>query len=305
MMDEDTLIHKCEICKYTTKRLGNMNTHKSSKKHKNNVEKSKIEFLYNCELCNYKTDVFSNLKRHLKSVKHKSTKTHSNISSEGFDSEYEQEEKESENESTGFKFTQDMFFEVMNCNKQLLNIVQNGTTTNNMTNNINSNNTTFNLHFFLNETCKDAMNLKDFIESIEVSISDLKKLGNKGYVEGISDLMISRLNDLEVTKRPIHSTDAKRDIMYVKDEDVWEKDEKDKIKKVLWDVTRKETRALEEKYKGEYPKCVTDRDSKEHEEYWRIFYNAMGGKAGDVDDLQKKVIKKIVQSVTIDKTKEY
>lgn len=74
---------------------------------------------------------------------------------------------------------------------------------------------------------------------------------------------------------------------------------------MLLDVTRKETRALEEKYKAEYPKCVTDRDSREHEEYWRIFFNAMGGKAGDVDELQKKVIKKIVQNVAIDKTKEY
>jgi hypothetical protein len=219
---------------------------------------------------------------------------------------------------SGFKITEEMFYEILNnnkemmiCNQQLANVIQNGTnnTTSNMTNscnnNNNNNNTTFNLNLFLNETCKDAINMKDFIESIEVSISDLKKLGNKGYVEGISDLMISRLNDLDVTKRPIHSTDAKRDTMYVKDEDVWEKDEKNKINKVLWDVTRMETRALEEKYKEQFPKCVTDRDSKEHEEYWRIFYNAMGGKAGDVDKLQKKVIKNIVQSVAIDKTKVY
>jgi hypothetical protein len=222
------------------------------------------------------------------------------ISDTDSDSEYEPKEKKS-----GHNITETILCELVKSNQHIANVIQNGAN-NNTINNINSNNTNnFNLNFFLNDTCKDAMNLKDFIESIEVSISDLKKLGNKGYVEGISDLMISRLNDLEVNKRPIHSTDAKRDIMYVKDEDVWEKDEKDKIKKVLWDVTRKETRALEGKYKAEYPKCVTDRDSKEHEEYWRIFYNAMGGKAGDVDELQKKVIKKIVQSVAIDKTKEY
>lgn len=171
---------------------------------------------------------------------------------------------------------------------------------------MNSHNTTnFNLNFFLNETCKDAINMEDFLRSIEVTISDLKILGKKGYVEGISDLMISRLNELDVTQRPIHSTDTKRDTIYVKDKNIWEKDEKNKINKVLWDVTRMETCALEDKYQKKYPKCVTDRDSKEHEEYWRIFFNAMGGKAGGVDELQKKVIQKIVQSVAIDKTKVY
>mgnify|MGYP003997239001 CR=1 FL=1 len=74
---------------------------------------------------------------------------------------------------------------------------------------------------------------------------------------------------------------------------------------MIWNVTQKETRALEEKYTKEFPKCKTDRDSREHDEYLRIFFNAMGGSAGNVDDLQKKVIKKIVKSVAIDKTKFY
>lgn len=76
-------------------------------------------------------------------------------------------------------------------------------------------------------------------------------------MEGISDLMISRLNELDVTQRPIHSTDAKRDTIYVKDNNIWEKDEKNRINKILWDVTRMETRALEDKYTKEFPKCKT------------------------------------------------
>jgi hypothetical protein len=122
-------------------------------------------------------------------------KTYSNI---GLASEPEKEEKLTvEHEiKEGFHMMQGMFYELVKSNQHLANVIQNGTN-NNSTNNINSHNTnTFNLNFFLNETCKDAINLKDFIESIEVSISDLKKLGNKGYVEGISNLMISRLNDL-------------------------------------------------------------------------------------------------------------
>ena len=134
---------------------------------------------------------------------------------------------------------------------------------------------------------------------------NLKKLGNKGYVEGISNLMINKLKELDITKRPIHCTDVKRNSIYIKDDNVWEKDETEKLMSSLWDVARKETQALENKYKSEYPKCETDRNSREHEEYWRIFYNAMGGKGGDIKDLQKKVIKKIAQHVAIDKTKLY
>ena len=307
-MNKDTIMYTCEICKYTTKRKGNMITHKSSKKHKQREEKSNIEFKHYCETCNYKTDSLYQYKRHIEGKKHKQNLEKDNnidiIINDNSDSEEDKsKENTSVNETQGLKITEEMFYELMNCNKQLMEVIQNGT---NHITNINNNNTNnFNLNFFLNETCKDAINLKDFIESIEVSIMDLKKLGNKGYVEGISSLMIDKLNELDITKRPIHSTDVKRNSIYIKDDDEWEKDEKEKLMSTLWDVARLETRALESKYKAEYPKCETDRDSREHEEYWRIFYNAMGGKGGDIEDLQRKVVKKIVQNVAIDKTKVY
>ena len=302
-------MYTCERCKYTTKRKGNMITHKSSKKHKQREEKSNIELKHCCETCNYKTDSLYNYLRHMKGKKHKQNieKYNNNdiIINDNSDNKIEDKSKEnvSVNEKQGLKITEEMFYELMNNNKQLMEIIQNGT---NHITNINNNNTNnFNLNFFLNETCKDAVNMTDFIESIDVSIMDLKKLGNKGYVEGISSLMIDKLNELDITKRPIHSTDTKRNSIYIKDDNVWEKDEKEKIMGILWDVARKETHALENKYKTEYPTCETDRDSREHDEYWRIFYNAMGGKEGDIEDLQKKVIKKIVQNVAIDKTKIY
>ena len=105
-----------------------------------------------------------------------------------------------QNSEEGLKITEEMFCELIKSNQQLATIVQNGT--NHITNNINNNTNYFNLNLFLNETCIDAINLKDFMESIEVSIMDLKKLGNKGYVEGISSLMIDKLNELDITKRP-------------------------------------------------------------------------------------------------------
>ena len=285
---------ECKECDYKTHIKCNYERHIKSKKHK-----VANKYIFQCASCGKIFNNRTTLWRH----KNKCDETYENKN--GFeDDEYELNDKTEVDKDIkeGLKITEEMFYELMNCNKQLIEVIQNGT--NHITNNINNTNN-FNLNFFLNETCKDAINLKDFIESIEVSIMDLKKLGNKGYVEGISSLMIDKLNELDITKRPIHSTDVKRNSIYIKDEDVWEKDEKEKLMSTLWDVARLETRALENKYKAEYPKCETDRDSREHEEYWRIFYNAMGGKGGDIDDLQRKVVKKIVQNVAIDKTKVY
>ena len=302
--NKETLYY-CSDCNYKTQKKYNFYCHIKSKKHHQNVVKccddndndeddNEENNIYLCEICNYSTNLYSNFTKHLNTQKHiMKNKSKDN-------------ETKIENESSGLKLTEDVFHELVKSNKQLMEVIQNGT--NHITNNINNNNNNtnnFNLNFFLNETCKDAINLKDFIESIEVSIMDLKKLGNKGYVEGISSLMINKLNELDITKRPIHSTDVKRNSIYIKDDDEWEKDEKGKLMSTLWDVARLETRALESKYKKEYPKCETDRDSREHEEYWRIFYNAMGGKGGDIEDLQRKVVKKIVQNVAIDKTKIY
>ena len=317
-MNEDDIVYRCKICNYNTTRRGNMKTHKSSKKHLKNVEKIGTTLKYECKLCNYKTDCLAHYNQHLETRKHKNiekeNKTKHDLSDGSMvESEYDSFEEDCEEDKISnkeikeeFCMMREMFCELIKSNQQLATIVQNGNinSTNNSHNNSHNTNN-FNLQFFLNETCKDAINMTDFIESIEVSIADLKKLGNKGYVEGISSLMINKLNELDVTKRPIHSTDVKRNSIYIKDDDVWEKDEKDRLMSILWDVARKETQALEAKYKLEFPKCETDRNSREHEEYWRIFYNAMGGKGGNIDDLQKKVIRRIVQHVAIDKTINY
>jgi len=325
-MNKQEKIYKCESCKYTTTRKSNMKMHISSKKHyKNKNQNTK----YICKLCNYKTDNNAHYKQHLESIKHKNMEKDNNTKIEiknncNTDLESESEyysDSDSELDSdtdlnTNFeckldnkvvneKNTKEILYELLKCNKQLLNVIQNGThnITNNTINNTNTN--TFNLNFFLNETCKDAINMKDFLESIEVSISDLKKLGNKGYVEGISSLMINKLKELGVTRRPIHSSDIKRQSIYIKDDDVWEKKDKNKMTDILWILAKLETRALADKYKKEYPKCETDRNSKEHEEYWRIYINALGGDGKDIDLMQKKVIKKIVENVAIDKTIDY
>jgi hypothetical protein len=166
-----------------------------------------------------------------------------------------------------------------------------------------SNNNTFNLQFFLNETCKDAMNITEFAESIEVGIKELKNLGKKGYVEAISSLIIDNLNKLDITKRPMHCSDVKRDNTYIKTNNVWEKENEDKKKtqKLILEVQRANTRALQDKYQEKYPQCMSDYNSKEHIEYGEIAYQAFGGK-GDCDELNKKIIRRIRKEISINKS---
>ena len=109
--------------------------------------------------------------------------------------------------------------------EMILEIVKNGVINNNISN-TNSHNKVFNLNLFLNETCKNAMNITDFVDSIKLQLNDLMDVGEVGYVEGISKIIVKNLNNLNETERPIHCTDKKRETMYIKDEGQWEKDDK-------------------------------------------------------------------------------
>ena len=112
--------------------------------------------------------------------------------------------------------------------EQNAELVKNGT--HHTTTNTNSHNKTFNLNFFLNETCKDAMNIMDFVDTIKIQLTDLIKVGEIGYVEGISNIITSNLKALDISQRPIHCTDKKREVLYIKDEDKWEKEDEEKKK---------------------------------------------------------------------------
>ena len=107
----------------------------------------------------------------------------------------------------------------------MMKVLENGTMNHSHNNTTNSHNKSFNLNFFLNETCKDAMNIMDFVDSIKLQLSDLEGVGELGYVEGISKIIVKNLKELDVTQRPVHCTDKKRETMYIKDDDKWEKDE--------------------------------------------------------------------------------
>ena len=172
---------------------------------------------------------------------------------------------------------------------------------NNNNNTVNSYNKTFNMQFFLNEQCKDAMNIMDFVNSMKLEFSDLEDVGKLGYVEGISNIIIRKLNELDIYKRPIHCSDAKREIMYVKDDNIWEKENStyDKLRKAIKYVTKKNGDMLIP-WSQSHPACMNTSHPL-NDTYIQIMGQAMGGKESFVDS-ENKIMKKIAKAVLIDKT---
>jgi hypothetical protein len=185
-------------------------------------------------------------------------------------------------------------------NTELLEIVKNGT--HNTTNNTNSHNKTFNLNVFLNEYCKDAMNITEFVDSLKLQLSDLENVGNLGFVEGISSIIVKNLKAMDVNKRPVHCSDSKREVMYIKDEDKWEKenDEKQKLRKAIKKIANKNSRLLPQ-FKEKYPDCIKS-NSPYSDKFNKLIIEAMGGSGDNDSEKEDKIIKKIAKEVTIDKT---
>jgi hypothetical protein len=177
----------------------------------------------------------------------------------------------------------------------MMKVLENGTH-----NTTNSHNKAFNLNFFLNETCKDAMNITEFVESIKLQLSDLERVGELGYVEGISNIIVKNLKGLDVTQRPVHCTDKKRETMYIKDEDKWEKDEEQKkMHKMVRKVADKNARMLP-KFKEAHPDCIKSA-SLYSDQYNQIIMEAMGGKGDNDFEKEEKIIKKVSKEVMVEK----
>lgn len=173
-------------------------------------------------------------------------------------------------------------------------------TTNNTTHN-NSHNKTFNLQFFLNETCKNAMNITEFVDSIKLQLSDLINIGEVGYVEGISNIITNNLKALDITERPIHCTDKKREVVYIKDEDKWEKEDesKNKMRRLIKKIAYKNEKLLP-LFKERYPD-YKDSESKNSDKYSKIVIEAMGGMGNNDMEKEDKIIRNISKVITIDK----
>ena len=290
----------CEKCNYICSKKSDFNKHNSTAKHQMlinaNREIAKVAEikLHHCA-CGKKYKHLPTLSRH---------KKHCNFMS---NNEIINNDITNDNE---FNILKTLLVDVMKSNqelqKQVIDLCKHGTvvTNNNNQNNIqhtNSHNKTFNLQFFLNETCKDAMNISEFIDNIKLQLSDLENIGKLGYVEGISKIIIKNLRALDVEKRPVHCSDIKREIMYVKDEDTWEKesDDKQKIREVISSIVSKNLELLPE-FQKKYPQCMNS-ESKKSDEYNLIIMETMGGGMGCGEKNKEKIIRKIAKEMVIEK----
>ena len=189
---------------------------------------------------------------------------------------------------------------IMEQQSMMMKVLENGT--NNVTNtntNCMNNNKTFNLQLFLNETCKDAMNIMDFVDSIKLQLTDLEKFGELNYIDGISNIITNNLKALDVTQRPVHCTDKKRETMYIKDENKWEKedDNNSKLRTAIKKISNKNINLLSQ-FREKYPDC-NNSSSKISDKYDKMVIEVMGGLDGKTCEKEDKIIHNISKCVGI------
>ena len=283
----------CEKCDFKCSKKSNYDKHLTTRKHE--MKQSETNLYpksapgFSCNNCEKIFNSRTTLWRHKKKCIYNAT---NNISCNHINNE----------EDKYFVADKEFVMSILKQNNdlqtQVMELLKNGT--HNTTNN-NNNNKTFNLNFFLNETCKNAMNIMDFVDSIQLQLTDLERMGEIGYVNGMSNIIIKNLKDMEVTDRPMHCTDVKRETLYVKDEDKWDKesDGNPKMKKAIKYIARKNAVQLN-KYKERYPDC-TKADSKHSDTYNKLVFEAMGGKGENDVIKEDKIIKKVAKEIIVDK----
>src|SRR6056300_1341966 len=172
------------------------------------------------------------------------------------------------------------------------------TTTNNTINN--NNHQKFNLNFFLNDTCKDAMNMSEFIENMNVQFEDIENIGRDGYVTGMTNMILSRIKNLEVTKRPMHCTDLKRETIYIKDNNVWEKDnDNTKLHNMIQCIAHKNY-AILPAWRDKNPDCL-DSDTSKFDFCIKMMTNLLGDAGEGQVRLDNKVIRNLSKHINVDK----
>jgi hypothetical protein len=154
--------------------------------------------------------------------------------------------------------------------------------------------------FFLNEQCKDAMNMSEFVESFELKLEDLESVGQLGYVDGITKIFVDKLSRMDIHKRPMHCSDAKREILYIKDEDKWEREKPSnpKLRKAVRSVSFKNMK-LANLWSDTYPESKSS-ESRLNDVYMKLVIQSTGGK-GEISDSENKIIRRIVKEIVIEK----
>jgi hypothetical protein len=294
----------CKYCDYGASRKSSYDDHLLSAKHQKstivnivNEKNGKICTKYTCKNCNKVYKDNSGLWRHNKKcVKVEDT---SNKVIEPAEKSTDVVALLLNQNMELIKQNQEFKDLIVEQNNKMIEMAKEAKTINNTTNN-NTNN--FNLQFFLNEQCKDALNIMDFINQLQLNTTDLDMVGRLGYTEGISKLFIRGLKALDVFKRPVHCSDLKREVLYVKDKDSWEKDndEKNKMKTAIKYIAAKNFKQINE-WRAKNPES-DDYDSQRHMDYHQIVIHSMGGSTKEEDEQHyNKIIRNVAKESVIDK----
>jgi hypothetical protein len=300
----------CEKCDYNTSKLSSYKKHLTTAKHlgkqKETEKLLKVADTYKCEYCSKLYHNRSSLWKHKQKCMYQLREAVNNGSENNISLEVV--EKEDTHTALFELIKQNQEFkellveqqkENQGLQKQLLEAVKD---VKHVTNNTVNSNNKFNLNFFLNEQCKDAMNISEFLENMQLDMEDLLETGRLGYVNGISRIFINKLRELDTYKRPLHCTDLKRETLYIRDNDVWEKEEnsKETLRKLVDKVANKNCKTMR-KWTEENPN-YTEMDSIENEEFMKLSSAILGG-FGEWESKQfgDKVIRNVIKDVFIAK----
>jgi hypothetical protein len=303
-MPKNAEIFGCEICNFKCSKKSNYNKHLLTAKHKKftkfTEKNAELNNKYICDICDKHYTSRMGLWKHKQKCIIEEHKRMTLI----------QEDEEhillpnSENTITTMmeliKQNQEFKELIVEQNKQLVELAQKPTTLNN--NQTINNNQKFNLNVFLNEQCKDAINMSDFIENMELDIEDLTETGRLGYVGGISRILINKLQELDIYKRPLHCTDMKRETLYIKENDEWSKENnsKEKMSSLIGKVANKNCRNLN-KWTNDHPEYQVF-DSIDNMEYINLTQAVLGGLGEqECKQFKDKIIRGVIKEVMVNK----
>jgi len=282
--------YTCELCEYSTSNKGDYNKHLTTAKHKRVT--SGDTKLFKPHTCNCGKEF-----KHRQGLwKHKQ-KCNENIHTTT---------NMNENDDAKYELLTNTILELVKKNDELTTSIVEmsknmGNNNNNTTHNTVNSNNKFNLNVFLNEKCKNAMTLKDFVKSINISIQDFIETGERGFIDGISNIIVERINEMEIHDRPLHCTDLKRETVYIKDDDKWEKDEdKVKLRKAVKGVANKNERMRPVWYDSTPDVGIMGTEN--YEKFFKYSESSLGGCGKEETRLfEDKVMKNVLREVTINK----
>ena len=294
---KDTLKYVCSYCDFKCAKLSNYNIHLTTPKHSYNIllNENIKKNNYECEYCQKKYKSKSGLWYHSRVCEANMNECESD------------NDQEIHSQPITPQIDPNILLDIIKQNqelqKQMIEFMKTNTSINtNNTNCHNTNNNTFNLNMFLNEKCKDAININDFVDNIKMQLTDLENFGDFGYVEGVSRVLIKNLKELDMYSRPIHCSDLKREVLYIKDNNEWTKESDDKpvLKNMIKQVANKNIKQIQT-WKAEYPDCIYS-DSKKNDQYMNIVMNSMsGGTSEEQQNNLSQIVKNITKAVVIEK----